>query len=409
VPSAPLDSVSADLSRATPGSLFGRSHARSRLWLGITGVGTTVVAALTLLLQPDLSSALAIWLSRWVGVEASELSLRAAVGTAVLLTLVHAIALAGLDLLGGVIVVRTPQRIAPWLIAWVRGVVLTVILIGSSAAALFGGYQLLGSGGVVLASLLLHAVWIACQGEVAQLVGGWSVGAASPALARAAEAAGIDPSHVREAHVDDVAAVGGWMGWGQRLWVPSSWITGMTPEALVAQLVRRRIARESGLRMRGLLGAAAWNVIGVAALVFAAALEPIVPSHVVLFMCGMTLWSFIGVLLLPTPSRRAIFATDRDAARTIGADDVVSAIRFIDARQDDEVERSRGIETVFHPVPSRGSREAAIVRANPRAPRGAYHLTRIMLGASVTSLGLLGRSVHCNIGRPSLWVIYPGD
>jgi hypothetical protein len=409
VPSAPLESVGATSGRSTPGTLLGQTHARSRLWLGITGVGTTVLGALTLLLQPDLASALAIRLSGWVGVSASELSLRAVVGTAVLLAALHALVLFPLDLLGGTVVVRTEQRVLSWLIDWMRGVVVTVLLIGAATATLFAGHQIAGRPGVVLAAIVMHVVWIALQGLLARLVGGWTPRAASPALVQAAQEAGLEPSRIREVDVDDPAAVGGWIGWGRSLWVPASWVAGMSSTALTAQLVRRRIARETGLRLRGLLGAMAWNMIGVAALVFAAALEPIVPSNVVLFMSGMTLWSFIGVLLLPTPSRRAVFAIDRDAARSVGADHVMTAVRFIDAQQDDEIERPRGIETVFHPVPSRGSREAAIVRANPRAPRGAYHLTRIMLGSSVVSLALLGRSVHCNIGRPSLWVIYPGE
>jgi hypothetical protein len=32
-----------------------------------------------------------------------------------------------------------------------------------------------------------------------------------------------------------------------------------------------------------------------------------------------------------------------------------------------------------------------------------------MLQLSAGAFGLLGRAVHCNVGRPGLWVLYPGD
>jgi hypothetical protein len=409
VPSAPLDSPLLHEPLTTPGTLFGWTHARSRLALGISGVGVSVVGALLLVLAPSLAASLAIEFARWLGVASSALSLRAAVGTAVLLAALHALLLWPLDLLGGVTVVRRPQPVVPWLLQWVRGVLAMLVIVALSASGLYAGYHLLGAPGVVLASVVLQLVWFAAQGLLARAVGGVQLRSTAPSLRDAADRAGLDGVDVREVDVDDLAAVGGWIGLANTLWVPSRWLHDMPTPALIAQLVRRRITRSSGLRLRGVIGAISWNTIGVAWFALGAQVVPIIPSNVVLFMSGMTLWSFLGVLLLPTPSRRAVFAVDRDAARAIGGDDVMAAIRIIDAQQDDELERPRGVETIFHPVPSRGSREAALVRANPRAPRGAHHLTRLMLGASTSTLGLLGRAVHCNIGRPALWVVFPGD
>ncbi|MCU0634892.1 MAG: hypothetical protein MUE41_08470 [Gemmatimonadaceae bacterium] len=389
------------------GTLFGRSHARSRLWLGITGVGLTVCCALWLVLVPTAASTLAIRLSDLLGVAASAQSLRGAVGTAVLVAWLHALVLFPVDVVGGVIVVREPVPILRWLARWARGLAVTSLVIAASAGALYGGYVLLGTVGVVMAGLVLQVAWVMAQGWLALLTGGVRFVPLSDALRTAVARAELPLEQVREVEADDIGFVGGWIGTAPTLWVPAAWTRGMSRDALASQLVRRRLVLASGLRTRGVLGAIAWNAIGVAWFAIGA---PVLPSNVILFMCGVTLWSFLGVLLLPTPSRRAIFATDRDTARAIGADGVVEAMHFIDARQDDEPTRTRGIETVFHPVPSRASRDEAIMRPNPpNAPRGAYHLTRLMLGGSSAALGLLGRAVHCNVGRPGLWVVYPGD
>jgi hypothetical protein len=80
----------------------------------------------------------------------------------------------------------------------------------------------------------------------------------------------------------------------------------------------------------------------------------------------------------------------------------------LDRWQDDEAERSPRVERIFHPVPSRGNRLRALTLRDDRL-RGAHQLTRLALFTSVATLSLLGRVVHCNIGRPALWVVYPGD
>jgi hypothetical protein len=407
VPSSSLDSSFVLPASPAGGTLFGRSHARSRLWLGIAGVGSTVLLALWLVLVPSAASTLAIRIGEVVGVAASAQSLRGTLATVVTVAWLHALLLVPLDLLGGLVVVRERPGVVRWALTWLRGLAVFTLTLLIAASVFYGGYALLGTAGVIVAGLVLQIAWMMGQAWIARLTGGVRVTAMDEALRMAVARAELDPSRVRQVEADDLAFVGGWVGTAPTLWVPARWVREMSPDALASQLVRRRLVLANGLRTRGVVGAIAWNTIGIA---WFAAGAPVLPTNVVLFMCGVTLWSFVGVLLLPTPSRRAIFATDRDTARTIGADGVIEAMHFIDARQDDEPARARGIETIFHPVPSRGSRDDAIVRPNPpNAPRGAYHLTRLMLGASSAGLGLLGRVVHCNIGRPALWVVYPGD
>jgi hypothetical protein len=93
----------------------------------------------------------------------------------------------------------------------------------------------------------------------------------------------------------------------------------------------------------------------------------------------------------------------------IGTDVVIDAIGALDRWQDDEPERSPLVEFIFHPVPARGARERALRTRRTVALGGGHQQARLTLYASVAGLGFLGRMVHCNIGQPSLWVIYPGD
>ena len=113
------------------------------------------------------------------------------------------------------------------------------------------------------------------------------------------------------------------------------------------------------------------------------------------------------MLLLPTLSRPAVLAADRWAVARAERDLTMRALTWLDARQEDEPDRSRLIETIFHPVPSL-SRRLRGLDGSPN-PSGAWQAARLSLFAGWAGLGLLGRAVHCNIGRPDLWVFLPGD
>jgi hypothetical protein len=124
----------------------------------------------------------------------------------------------------------------------------------------------------------------------------------------------------------------------------------------------------------------------------------------------MTLWAFAGVLLLPTPSRAAVFAVDALAARAGSAAALAEALPPLDRWQDDEPHRSAGVEVVFHPVPALGVRLARLgAGAGAPVARPAHHLARHALWLGWGTLSPLSRLVHCNVGRPALWAMLPGD
>jgi len=81
-------------------------------------------------------------------------------------------------------------------------------------------------------------------------------------------------------------------------------------------------------------------------------------------------------------------------------------IEMLDDLQDRERQRGPFIEVIFHPVPSVQSR-----LRGPRAAgvKGCWDAARSAVYMSIAGIGLLGRAVHCNCGRPSLWVFLPID
>jgi hypothetical protein len=215
---------------------------------------------------------------------------------------------------------------------------------------------------------------------------------------------------VHIAHASDEAFVGGWVGLRRpQLWIPARWSDASMSTLLAVQLVRRHHQWHSGARRRGLLRAALWNLSGV--LLLAPLLPwPMADARTFLVLPALsTLWSFVAVLFLPTASRQAVYHADRAAAVRLGTDAVGTALAQLDRWQDDEAERSPGVETIFHPVPSRGNRVRALARGGPVRFGGGHQSTRLTLYTSIASLSLLGRVVHCNIGRPELWAVYPGD
>jgi hypothetical protein len=382
------------------------TFARQRLWLGITGVGMTVLfalAAVTFDLPHRLMHPLA------------DQRFASAVASIALLWMLHAGLLLPLDVIGGLVVRRDPPGFGRWFAGWLRGVAVQWLWFALAVSLLLRTRQQFGLTATLLVFLLLQLALLSRQGLLAWLVGGVRLRDPSPVLMDAASIAGLDARRLREVDCDDAAFVGGWTGADARtLWVPRQLVTTLSPGALAAALARRRGVILLGLRRRGVLVAVAWNTLGFALSAGAPHADLVTAAGTGVAICWFTLWTFLGVLLLPTVSRRAVFAADRFARDANDAAMVGEAITTIDRLQDDEAERGRLIETVFHPVPSRASRLRALASTTDSwhadgPGHGAWHAARMMLFLSWSGVGLLSRAVHCNIGRPALWVLLPGD
>jgi hypothetical protein len=347
--------------------------------------------------------------------------LGAAVAQVLAALLVPTLCLIPLDVLGGRVVVREQVGLATWLARWARGVGAQFATWAVAAAALLAGGRAGGVAGACAAFALVQLALLAGRPWLARLVAPMrlhSAAATAPGdawLADAAQAAGLDPARVHAVEVADAGFTGGWTGAaGRTLLVPAHWARLARP-ALVAQLARRRALTEWGLHVRGTLGALAWNLTGFALVLgLAPGADAASAAGLVTAAAWMTLWSFAGALVLPTPARAAVYAADAAAALRVGRPAVRDAVTALDHWQDDEAERPPAVETVFHPVPARIPRLRRLADHAPgaagAAPAWAAHaVARHALYLAWGGLSPLARAVHCNVGRPALWVFWPGD
>jgi hypothetical protein len=311
----------------------------------------------------------------------------------------------GFDLLGGFVLPRRFHRssttFAEWAVGWGRGVLvlgLGTLGLGIIVMHLARGFGVAGAiAGVAVVSLLL----VVAQGPLARRVG---------RLPRhrdvEAPAPGCEVIENR-----DRGFTGGWVGWPgrERLLIPASWFEDLTPEQLEAEIRRRNAARESGARARGVGLGLAYNLLGFVLVATLAGVDLTSVAGIVGASLWMTLWSFLGALLLPSLSRPAVYAADW-RAREAGTDPatLVATMQRLDQLQDDEPDRPIGVETIFHPIPALRRRIARLEEGRASGG-GAWHAARMALFLSWASFGLLGRAVHCNCGRPELWVLLPAD
>jgi Zn-dependent protease with chaperone function len=119
----------------------------------------------------------------------------------------------------------------------------------------------------------------------------------------------------------------------------------------------------------------------------------------------MTLWGFFGLLVLPSFSRTSVFAADR-AAAALGFD-VKSWIRAFPSITGEDGNAKKLVQRVFYPIPSTEERLRGLAHETRLPILGNVARTNLFL--SLATLTILGRCVHCNAGRPELWVFPPTD
>jgi hypothetical protein len=376
--------------------------ASARLRLGQSNVGFwVVVSALIVLVQPALGGGdYVAHGARWTGIVAAYLALQV-----------------GFDIVGGYVL---PERFGrsnqtPWAFAMRLGratLLHAAVLLAVGWVALLIG-RAAGDWAALGALALVSGVLIAFQGALATAVSGDTVPPTADERA-VLEAAGIQPDRVDVSTSDEPVFVGGWVGSRglERLVVPRTWLAALDEDERHALLVRRRIALESGARARGVIAALAYNTFGaVCVLALVPGASYTTASGLLVATAGFTLWAFLGVLTLPTLSRRAVFDLDRRAAAELEHPGILSSlISRLDRQQDDEPDRPPLTEAIFHPVPTPRNRVDALAKPAGRLdPLSTWRVARTSLFAGWAHASWLSRAVHCNIGRPDVWVVYPGD
>lgn len=369
------------------------SYARARLWLGITGVGTIVMICALLLLFHVPSR----YLSTSTSYSQRELS-------ELLAILCFFLALsAPFDFLGGFLLPkkygRAPVGFTRFLRRWLRGVLLqSGLFVGFSFVLLSAGR----SGGPLLvlgAFCGIQLLLLLTQALLAQWIG--TIHYSKPHVFEglryrvASGAAGY--------FTGGIAGVPG----REELILPARWQELFAPEQLHTVFLRKIGTLRSGSRTRGVLLAFGWNLAGFSlALILSHGMASL--AQLVTFSLWFTLWSFLGLLLLPVPSQRGVFLADRYALQNGSTEVVLEAvIRRLDLDQDDEYSRPALVERYFHPLPSVERRLQSL--ASTQTGFNAWQAARMAIYLSLGGLSFLCRAVHCNSGRPEAWVFLPSD
>jgi Zn-dependent protease with chaperone function len=371
------------------------SYAKARLLLGICGVGIFVVSA---------SIALAMQLpTTWAADRSDTRAFAVALGLYVAIS-------APLDWIGGYFVpkayrLRTDSA-GNFGVRWARAVLTQTAIMGLCLAAILAAGRAGGLAAAAVSFTICMAGLAALQAPLARIV------------SRLRDA-GAEPSPyeqelpARRYAYTDPGFTGGVVGppGKEALVIPADWHAQLQPHHLQAVLFRRKHAAKSHARVLGIIAATAWNLSGfllVASLVPGAGVTS--AGELLTLALGLGIWSFLGLLTLPTPSRNAVLAIDQETAaeRAIGPDTLKNALQNLHDLQHDELRRGEWIETIFHPIPSLESRIKWLEhRAAPTAR--PWNCARMALFLSWACFGFLSRTVHCNVGLPDMWVLLPSD
>jgi hypothetical protein len=350
--------------------------ARRRLRLGIANVGFWVV-----------TSSGGLW---WLTSGAHVLETRACL----IIGLAAIVVQAAFDVIGGAWLMPPPTP-APgeFLRRWSRGVLCHSLVLAGVGLLSLASLRL--SSGFALAVLIATVGLALGRRQILRAMAGASI-------SRIPRGARNDLA----AAVSDPAFTGGIVGFGRRavsLW-PARWLQDLPHSELAVESWRREWQLANGLNDRAFVAVLGWNLLGTSLGTFAFSLPNRSPAEALFgHACWMTLWAFVGLLVLPSLSRSAVFAADRAAADS-GLDARGWITRFAELVGEDG-SAITAVQAIFYPVPSARMRMHQLAHASSRFVPG--NLARTNLYYSWATLTLLGRAVHCNVGRPALWVFPP--
>ncbi len=349
--------------------------ARSRLRLGIANVGFWVVTAAVGLYWLTRGGAHGLTAWGWISIGFAAI-----------------VAQAAFDFIGGARLMPPPAP-APgeFLRGWWRGVCWHTLILTGFGLLSCASFQL--TSGFALAVLFATIGLALARRQIFGALAGTSISEIPRDEGRRLTAAVSDP-----------AFTGGLVGFGARarsVW-PARWLEELPQSELAVETFRREWQRSRGLNDRALIAVLGWNLAGTTLGTFAFALGQRTPAEALFgHACWMTLWAFISLLLLPALSRSAVVAADR-AAADAGVAPADWITHFPELTGEDG-SANAAVQTIFYPIPSVKKR-LRLIKATPLV-LGSF--ARNNLYYSWATFTLLGRAVHCNVGRPALWVFPP--
>lgn len=354
-------------------------NAKHRLLLGITNVGFWVIV-----------SVIGLW---WFTASPPPaVGLRELFLGLMLTTLLQAV----FDWFGGaVFVLDSRQGSAGFVSRWVRGTSAHTALLAATGVSLYWSHTWFQSfcPGVVVCSIVLALGRL----RVLQLLTG--AGARMDAIGDTMcwSVASKDPSFTGGIHG---------IGRSAAIVTPESWGGALTVAQRDTVRTRRLLEMDLGLPGRAFIAATVWNLFGCIAGSHLFEIRILTTEHALLVhSLWMTVWGFLGLLLLPSASRGAVFFLDQAAA--IKGCDVAGWIQKFPVITGENGSSKTLVQRVFYPVPSVAERLHRLTQHNTRPFFG--NVARSNLYLSISTLTILGRCVHCNVGRPELWIFAPSD
>ena len=376
-------------------------YGRARLWLGITGVGSIVTLSATALFfnLPE----------RFFSGPTAALSTQ--IQDVLFFIFIYTILQLPLDFFGGYLLPRKYQRQHPplkkFLAILLRGVGVHSTLLAFIGITLLFAARTAGVLGVIAAGTLLIVTLLRGSITLAAAIAHLELTPSTPELH---DDPALPALSAYMGESEDEGFAGSIVGLFQPhiVLLPMRWREVLDSDAFRVAAQRRQMAISTGSWRRGRLLALAFTVTGITTAATIVGSSQLASAQgIVTFSLIFTLWSFLGLLTLPTPSRRGVAEVDHALLANGGNRTILErTINHLDNFQDRERERPPLIETVFHPVPSV---QARLHGPHATGIKGAWNAARTTVAISPAGLGLLGRAVHCNCGRPALWVFLPID
>ena len=279
--------------------------------------------------------------------------------------------------------------------SWFRGVLVHSALL--CGAGVLGCWSFRLSNGFCLSIAAASLGLFFFRRQILRLVSGVKSSPSSFAGNAGWEVDSLDPSFT-----------GGTTGIGPKAMIllPASWKTELTTEEIQTLVQRRLWAIKNNLPARAFLIALSWNLAGckIGSLLMGLASLPL--EQAMLLQCAwMTVWGFLALLFLPSLSRSSVFGADRAAAAQ--GCDAKGWIRKFPTLTGEDGNAKTLVQRVFYPIPSAAERLLRLDNSSLPPPFG--NVARSNLFLSLATLTMLGRCVHCNVGRPELWIFPPSD
>jgi hypothetical protein len=308
---------------------------------------------------------------------------------------------------------KTEQPFLDYMFSWSRAAFKHGMLLLSCIFFFTFSARVAGLLGVVMSAVVVAVFFVWKQAEMTRFLSDVSFEEPSQALRSSLAASGNRVDGLVIARSRDAGFTGGIIGLPRHesLVIPGSWFLEFSQDELRTEISRRRAALSSGSRSRGVVFSILFVTAGVAISAFLTASCYKLPldstAGIVTTSLFSTLWSFIGLLVLPSINQRAVIYADQlSVASGVSPELLAQTIRRIDEKMECETVRSDGVQFVFHPIPTPGRRLTALAG---KTGEGAWNIARYSIWLSLVGMGLLGRAVHCNAGRPELWCMLPAD